>query len=97
MNSDTDQTKTRRGVLLTTNLLFSSMVTGTAEAVGQEVVVAGSVDEAVELCYAQPTAYIIIDLGMTEIEIESAVARLRAVHADAQCLRLLGHDGGWRC
>ena len=43
---------TRRGVLLTSNLLFSSMVTGTAAALGQEVSVAGSLAEAVEVCRA---------------------------------------------
>ena len=77
MNSDTEQRKTRRGVLVTTNLLFSTMVSGTASALGQEVAVAGDVAEAVELCHARPTAYVIIDLGMAEIEIDTAVARLR--------------------
>ena len=77
MNSDTDQAKTRRGVLLTANLLFSTMVTGTASALGQEVAVAGDLAEAVELCRARPSAYVIIDLGMAEIEIETAMARLR--------------------
>ena len=77
MNSDTDRSGTRRGVLLTTNLLFSSMVTGTASALGLEVAVAGDVAEAVELCRAKPCAYVIIDLGMEEIEIETAVVRLR--------------------
>ncbi len=77
MNSNTDQPKARRGVLLTTNLLFSTMVTGTASAAGQEVAVAGNVSEAVELCRARPPAYIILDLGMAEIEIGPTVARLR--------------------
>ena len=77
MNSDTDQPQTRRGVLLTTNLLFSSMVTGTAAALGHEVAVAGDVAEAVALCHTRPTAYVIIDLGMVEIEVKAAVARLR--------------------
>ena len=77
MNSDPNQPKTRRGVLLTTNLLFSTMVTGTAAAVGHEVAVAENVSEAVELCRARPTAYVIIDLGMSEIEIGPTVARLR--------------------
>jgi CheY-like chemotaxis protein len=64
---------------LTTNLLFSTMVTGTASAVGQEVAVAGDVAEAVDLCRARPPACVIIDLGMAEIEIATAVARLREV------------------
>ena len=77
MNSDTGQFKTRRGVLLTTNLLFSTMVTGTASALGQQVAVAGNLAEAVELCHVLPSAYVIIDLAMAEIEIGTAVARLR--------------------
>lgn len=77
MNSDTGQPKTRRGVLLTTDLLFSTKVTGTASVLGQEVAVAGDVAKAVELCRARPAAYVIIDLGMAEIEIETAVAQLR--------------------
>ncbi len=77
MNTNPDQLTTARGVLLTTNLLFSTMVTGTASALGQQVAVAADVAEAVELCRARPAAYVIIDLGMAEIEIEEAVARLR--------------------
>ena len=77
MNTDADEPKTRRGVLLTANMLFSSMVTGTASALGQEVAVAGDVAEAVELCRARPSAYVIIDLGMAEIEIVKAVAWIR--------------------
>jgi CheY-like chemotaxis protein len=77
MTSETDQPKARRGVLLTTNLLFSTMVTGTARAVGHEVAVAGDVVEAVELWRVGPPAYFIIDLGMAEIEIAPLVARLR--------------------
>jgi CheY-like chemotaxis protein len=77
MSSGADQSKMRRGILLTTNLLFSSMVTGTASALGQEVAVAGDLAEAVELCRARPSAYVIIDLGMAEIEMHTAVARLR--------------------
>ena len=77
MNSDANQSKTRRGVLLTSNLLFSSMVTGTATALGQEVAVAGNLAEAIELCRAGPTAYIIIDLGMAEINVATAIIQLR--------------------
>ena len=77
MNSDADEPKTRRGVLLTANMLFSSMVTGTASALGQEVAVAGDVAKAADLCRARPAAYVIIDLAMAEIEIGTTVARLR--------------------
>ncbi len=78
MNSDTDQPKTQRGILLTSNLLFSSMVTRTAAALGHEVAVAGDLAEAVELCHARPSAYVIIDLGMADVEVGPAVARFRA-------------------
>lgn len=77
MNSDTDQSKTRRVVLLTTNLLFSSMVTGTASALGHEVAVAADLADAVDLCRARPPACVILDLGVVELEIETAVIRLR--------------------
>jgi CheY-like chemotaxis protein len=77
MNSDTDQPRKSRGVFLTSNLLFSSMVTGTAAAVGHEVAVAGNLAEAVEMCRARPTTCAIIDLGMADIDIAAAVAQLR--------------------
>jgi len=76
MNPDIDHPKPGRGVLLTSNLLFSSMVTGTAAAVGHVVSVADNLAEAVELCRARPAAYVIIDLGM-EIDVAAAVAQLR--------------------
>jgi CheY-like chemotaxis protein len=77
MNSEPDQLLPRRGVLLTTNLLFSSMVTGTASALGRQVAVADNLAGAVELCRAGPTAFVIIDLGLAEIDMASAVAQLR--------------------
>lgn len=77
MNSATDQSKARQGVFLTSNLLFSSMVTGTATALGQKVSVAGNLAEAVNWCRARPTAYVIIDLGIAETDIAMVVARLR--------------------
>jgi CheY-like chemotaxis protein len=77
VTSEADQSKTRRGLLLTANLLFSTMVTGTASAAGQEVAVADDLEEAVEMCRVLPPAYLIIDLAMVEIKIEPALARLR--------------------
>jgi CheY-like chemotaxis protein len=79
MSSESDRAKSPRGILLTTNLLFSTMVSETAAALGQEVAVAGDAAEAVELCRAGPVACLIFDLGMAEIEIGTAVARLREV------------------
>ena len=77
MNVDPTQPPARRGLLLTPNLLFSSMVTGTAAAIGQEVAVAGDLAEAVGLCRDRPTSYIIIDLSVTEPDIATIVAQLR--------------------
>jgi CheY-like chemotaxis protein len=77
MQPDTAQTTTLRGVLLTSNLLFSSMVTGTAAAIGKEVVVAGDLAEALQLCRAGATACVIIDLGMAELDIAAAVVQIR--------------------
>jgi CheY-like chemotaxis protein len=77
MNSETNQPDARRGLLLTPNLLFSSMVTGTAAAIGRQVVVAGDMAEAIELCRAEPVAFVILDLGMAETDLAAAVARLR--------------------
>jgi CheY-like chemotaxis protein len=90
MSSDQDQAKARRGLLVTTNLVFSSMVTATAAANGQEVAVAGDIAEAIALCRARPTAYVIIDLGM-EIEIEEAVARLREASSAAPAIAFGSH------
>lgn len=63
--------------MVTTTLLLSTMVTGTASALGQEVAVACAVAEAVALCRARPSSCVIFDLGMTEIGGEAAVAQLR--------------------
>ena len=64
-----------RWLLLTSNLLFSSMVTGTATAIGQQVAVAGGLAEAVGLCGDRQIAYIIIDLSVTEPDIATIVAQ----------------------
>lgn len=77
MKSDPAQHETRRGLLLTSNLLFSSMVTGTAAANGNEVVVADNLAEAEGLCRERPVAFVIIDLSVTEPDIATIVARLR--------------------
>ena len=78
MNSEPDKPLRPRGLLLTPNLLFSSMVTGTAAAIGQEVAVAGDLAEAVGLCGDQAISYVIIDLSVTDPDIATIVARLRA-------------------
>ena len=53
------------------------MVTGTASALGTKRPLPATVVEAAELCRARPCAYIILDLGMSDIEIAPAVARLQ--------------------
>ena len=77
MNADPTQLEKRRGLLLTSNLLFSSMVTGTAAAIGKEVVVAEDLAEAEALCRDRQISYVIIDLSMSEPDIVTIVARLR--------------------
>jgi CheY-like chemotaxis protein len=77
MSSDADQSQSPRGVLLTSNLLFSSMVTGTAAAVGREVAVAENLTEAVALCRSSPTGCLIIDLATEGIDIAAAITQLR--------------------
>jgi CheY-like chemotaxis protein len=77
MNFDPAQPLARCGLLLTSNLLFSSMVTGTAAAGGQEVAVAGDLAEAEALCLDRPVSFIIIDLSVTEPDISTIMARLR--------------------
>src|SRR5689334_10263939 len=78
MNSDAINSQPRPGLLLTTNLLFSSMVTGTAAANGKVVVVLDNLADAEVLCRDWPIAFIIIDLSVTEPDIATIVARLRA-------------------
>ena len=77
MHSDPAQPQSPRGLLLTPNLLFSSMVTGTAAANGKEVAIAEDLAEAEGLCRDRPIAFIIIDLSITEPDIATIVARLR--------------------
>ncbi len=91
MTPKKDQPVVRRGLLLTSNLLFSSMVTSTAAAVGHEVAVAGSLDEAVAMCRDRPTAYILCDLGMAEIDIAAAVTRLRDAAGDVPAIAYGSH------
>jgi len=79
MSVDANQPPAPRGVLLTTNVLFSSMVTGTASAQGHQVAVAENLAEALDLCRDRPCNYVIVDLGMSELSMQSAVSQLRAL------------------
>ena len=78
MSSVATQLQSPRGILLTPNILFSSMVTGTAAAVGNEVAVAGDLTEAEGLCRDRPVSFLIIDLSVAEPDIATIVTRLRA-------------------
>ena len=91
MKSDPAQHETRRGLLLTSNLLFSSMVTGTAAANGNEVVVADNLAEAEGLCRERPVAFVIIDLSVTEPDIATIVARLRTAAGAAPAIAFGSH------
>ena len=55
------------------------MVTGTASALGHLVAVAENLAEALDLCRAGPCAYVIVDLSMSELSMQSAISQLRAL------------------
>lgn len=67
-----------RAVLLTTDLIFSTKVTGTARALGLEIAVAADVEQAAELCCGELQGCVFIDLGILDEEITSVVSRLRS-------------------
>jgi DNA-binding NarL/FixJ family response regulator len=77
MSTDLNQLDAPRGLLLTPNLLFSSMVTGTAAANGKEVAIAEDLAEAEGLCRDRAVTFVIIDLSVTAPDIATIVARLR--------------------
>lgn len=68
----------QRAVLLTSDLIFSTKVTGTARALGLEIAVAADVEKAAELCCGEPPGCVFIDLGLPGLEISSVVSRLRS-------------------
>ena len=68
----------QRAVLLTSDLIFSTKVTGTARALGLEIAVAADVEQASELCRGEPPGCVFIDLGIPGLEISSVVSRLRS-------------------
>lgn len=72
-----------RGLLLTNDLIFSTKVTGTADAVGGRVSVTDDVERATELCRVESPRCILLDLSIPGLEIEAVVQRLRAASEDA--------------
>jgi DNA-binding response OmpR family regulator len=79
------------GLLVTRDLLFSTKVTGTANAVGCRVVVTGDVERATELCRAESPRCILLDLGLPDLEIDTVVYRLRAASEDAPVIAYGSH------
>lgn len=67
----------QRAVLLTSDLIFSTKVTGTARALGLEIAVVADVEKAAELCRGEAPGCVFIDLGTPGLEITSVVSRLR--------------------
>ena len=77
MNFKPSEMMSQRAVLLTSDLIFSTKVTGTARALGLEIVVVADVEKAAELCRGEPPGCDFIELGVPGLEINSAVWRLR--------------------
>lgn len=80
-----------RGLLLTDDLIFSTKVTGTADAVGCRVTVTDDVERAAELCRAEPPRCILLDLSVPGLEIDAVVQRLRAASAGAPVIAYGSH------
>jgi len=76
-DESSDQPCSRRGVLLTHDLIFSTKVTSTARALGLEVTAAADLVRAAELCRDQRPGCVFIDLGVPDLDITAAVAQLR--------------------
>jgi len=81
-DGSSDQPCSRRGVLLTHDLIFSTKVTSTARALGLEVAAAADLARAAELCRDKRPRCVFIDLGVPDLDITAAVAQLRSA-ADA--------------
>jgi hypothetical protein len=85
----------QRAVLLTSDLIFSTKVTGTARALGLEIAVAADVQKAAELCRGEPPGCVFIDLGIPGLEITSGriAATQRGRHGPDRGLRLARGQG----
>ena len=81
----------QRAVLLTSDLIFSTKVTGTARALGLEIAVAADVEKAAELCRGEPPGCVFIDLDIPGLEITSVVSRLRSAAGTAPTVAYGSH------
>ena len=77
-DESSDQPCSRRGVLLTQDLIFSTKVTSTARALGLEVTAVADLVRAAELCRDKRLGCVFIDLGVPNLDITAAVAQLRS-------------------
>lgn len=66
------------GLLLSDDLLFTSRIRGTAEALGLRVQTARTPDELLRLAAAEPPRCVILDLQNPGLRIEEVVASLKA-------------------
>lgn len=65
------------GLLLSRDLFFNSKITGTAQAMGRRVVVAGTEAKALERLAERRPAVVFVDLGGGELVGPGALARYR--------------------
>jgi CheY-like chemotaxis protein len=65
-------------VFLTTDLMFSSRVTGAGERLGVPVTVVGTFDAALEACCEEQVRLVLIDLTTPGLDLETLVPELKA-------------------
>jgi CheY-like chemotaxis protein len=70
--------KTPLGLLLSDDLIFTSRITGTAQALGLTVKAARSVEALEALTRQQVPTGVLVDLGNPGLEVPDLIARLRA-------------------
>ncbi len=76
-NSHSTSTPTAPGLLLCRDLIFTSKVTGTAEALGYRVKVAGGLAQATALIEAQAPRVVFVDLAAGELAGPASLRALR--------------------
>jgi CheY-like chemotaxis protein len=67
------------GLLLSDDLIFTSRITGTAQALGLTVKAARSAEKLVELARQEPPGGVLIDLANPGLDVPELLRRLRAV------------------
>jgi DNA-binding NarL/FixJ family response regulator len=78
------------GLLVSSDLIFSTKITGTARAMGLEIEVVGSAESAVSRMSAAPPRCVLLDLGLTGLSTEQMQAIVR-VAAGAPVLAFGSH------